>query len=235
MWLYYRRLLAEAWKDFRIATGEQVIGALLAAAILAFQIYLGVVHPADVRASWWAIVSPYLLLVMALFLWHLIRAPWKLSLRPSALSEASLKDQTLNLSTSILEFIYARAVTAPKLSASPHFAGYSDMRGAIQRGPYGLTYMDTTEIEKSKQEYRAVAAYEKETLEIYDFRYKRNVAKAIISLKNNGLDSSGLEECVRDLSNEGDPDYSGMRIVVSVWIKGVGKHLETLADQLKEA
>jgi hypothetical protein len=72
----------------------------------------------------------------------------------------STKEQILKLSTSILEFVYTRSAGAPKISTStPYFAGYSDQRGAIQRGPSGLTYMDTTAMEKSSQEYRTLAAF----------------------------------------------------------------------------
>jgi hypothetical protein len=132
----------------------------------------------------------------------------------------SLKEQTFKLSTAILEFIYERAAAAPKISPPPRFPNFGG----------GADWLEA--LDKSDHEHRALLAHEKETLEIYELRYKRDVAKAIASLKSLGLDSSGLEECVVGLSNESDPNYSGIRIVISEWIKGVGRHLAALADQI---
>lgn len=75
---YYKRVGQVMWKDFRSAVGEQIIGALLAVAILVYQLHYGLIKPSDLRPNLWSICWPYLLLVGALFLVHLIRAPWKL-------------------------------------------------------------------------------------------------------------------------------------------------------------
>ena len=61
------------FKDFKSATGEQLIGALLALGILVYQIKYGVVHSADIRGSYLAILWPYVFLVVALFIWHFLR------------------------------------------------------------------------------------------------------------------------------------------------------------------
>lgn len=78
MWLYYGRVFWAAWNDFKAATREQIIGALLAFAILLCQIQFGAIHRADVQASVWSVAWPYTLLLAGLLLWHLIRAPWGL-------------------------------------------------------------------------------------------------------------------------------------------------------------
>jgi hypothetical protein len=75
---HYRQMFAVFWKDFKSSTGEQVIGALLAIGIFLFQLWYGLIKPGEVRANFWAIASPYVLLVVCLSFWHLIRAPWKL-------------------------------------------------------------------------------------------------------------------------------------------------------------
>jgi len=66
------------WEDFTSSVGEQVLGALLVIAILAFQIRYGVIKPEDVRANEWAVAWPYILLIVGFLVFHLARAPKKL-------------------------------------------------------------------------------------------------------------------------------------------------------------
>jgi hypothetical protein len=90
---YYRRFWTTAWKGFKAATGEQVIGALLAIAILCCQIKLGVIHAGDIRSNAWAIAWPYIILVGALLLWHLLLAPYELD----ALKEADIDGKSAEI------------------------------------------------------------------------------------------------------------------------------------------
>lgn len=78
MFGFYKRIFAVLWTDFSKSTREQVVGALLVVAILILQIHYGVITPAEVRSSAWAIAWPYVALVVGLFLYHAVRAPWKL-------------------------------------------------------------------------------------------------------------------------------------------------------------
>src|SRR5208283_2573192 len=75
---YYKIFLQTFWKDFKKSTGEQVIGALLAISILALQIHYGVIKQGEIQVNFWSVAWPYAALVCALFLYHLIRAPWEL-------------------------------------------------------------------------------------------------------------------------------------------------------------
>lgn len=75
---YYKRVGQLMWKDFRASMLEQIIGALVAFAILVCQVHFGLIKNQDIRASVWSICWPYLLLGAIFFLVHLVRAPWKL-------------------------------------------------------------------------------------------------------------------------------------------------------------
>lgn len=57
------------------STGEQVIGALLAAAIVIYQIHYGIITEAQMKGAYWSIAWPYVILVGVFMLWHLVRAP----------------------------------------------------------------------------------------------------------------------------------------------------------------
>lgn len=75
---YYKRLFRKFWHDFVKSTREQVIGALLAGAILFFQIRNGVIKHQEVRGNAWSLAWPYIALLVGIFAVHLVRAPWKL-------------------------------------------------------------------------------------------------------------------------------------------------------------
>jgi hypothetical protein len=138
----------------------------------------------------------------------------------------SLKAQTLALSTSILEFIYARSEATPKIASIPRYPTIEGTAAWLQK------------MEDYNQELRAQRNYEQATLGMYDYRYKRSVAEAIVSLKNLGQDTSVLERCASDLLNESEPEDTGnprVSILIHEWIKVVGKNLGALADQIKNA
>jgi hypothetical protein len=75
---YYKRLSGILWKNFRAATLDQLLGATLAVGILILQVRYGVVHREDVQGSWWALIWPYMCLVVVLFARHLTTSPYKL-------------------------------------------------------------------------------------------------------------------------------------------------------------
>jgi hypothetical protein len=72
---YYKRLWGAFWRDFKKSTGEQMLGALLAVCILTFQIRYQIIRPGEIRANLGAIAWPYAILVGALLVWHLVKAP----------------------------------------------------------------------------------------------------------------------------------------------------------------
>jgi hypothetical protein len=88
---YWGRFWKRVWKDFAEATVEQMIGALLALCILCYQIKFGVIHSGEIYANYKALVCPYLILLVVLFLWHLARAPYLLHLETVKNDEEKLK------------------------------------------------------------------------------------------------------------------------------------------------
>jgi hypothetical protein len=75
---YYRRVRSTLWKDFRASTNAQLVRIGIAVAALICGIVFGVVHGSDVGGHVWALVVPYAGLLLALFIWHLFRASFKL-------------------------------------------------------------------------------------------------------------------------------------------------------------
>ena len=71
---------------------------------------------------------------------------------------------------------------------------------------------------------------------MYEYRYKRDVAKAVTSLKNWGVDSSDLEGQMSTLAEEATPDQTQIRIIIPIdgCVKEIGKQLGILADQINE-
>jgi hypothetical protein len=88
------------WKRFGMslkkATGEQVIGALLAIATVFFQIRFGLVTNAQVHGAYWSLAWPYLILAAALFLRHLVKTPVEMDTdRAKALKEGEKREEAL--------------------------------------------------------------------------------------------------------------------------------------------
>jgi hypothetical protein len=133
---------------------------------------------------------------------------------------SSLKDRTIHLSRSILDFVYERSKGVP---SAPEWT-------VQQFGNDPLSAW--AETEKSKQRYQGISAYERETLEIYEYKYARDVTEAIVSLKNMGLDCSAIEESVMDLCGEFDPDNPKIIIPSGMCIKQIGNQLGILADKI---
>jgi hypothetical protein len=133
----------------------------------------------------------------------------------------SLKEQLSQLSQMILDFIYERIKNSPSVSTPDYFAddGKHFLRDMRQHG----------------QEASALSAYERETLEIYEYKYQKTVASIIDSLKDLGLDSSELDRYVSGLVSETDPDRAGIVIPVTERVKQIGKQIGTLADRVSES
>jgi len=72
---YYRRFRKQFAKDLLRFGREQVIGALLAVAILALQLYFGLIPAFQTRKSWVSILLPYFLLIVGLCVLSALRAP----------------------------------------------------------------------------------------------------------------------------------------------------------------
>jgi len=133
----------------------------------------------------------------------------------------TLKEQAVLLSQSILDFVYERIKNAPSVSTPDCLT--DDGRIFLR------------DMRQHDREARALSANERETLEIFEYKYRRTLASAIVSLKNLSLDSSKLDEYVSGLLRKSDPDYTGTSIVINLWIKEVGKQVGALADQIKES
>jgi len=115
---YYKEMLEVFWKDFKSATGEQVIGALLAIGIFLFQLWYGLIKTGDVRPNFWAIAWPYVALVVCLLFWHLIRAPWKLH-QQNIQAHETTKGLKLKAEMQLRELLY----TKPKIEYQFSYEG----------------------------------------------------------------------------------------------------------------
>lgn len=163
------------------------------------------------------------LLFVASFLAWLDEHQKRILLEKSLEPIPNLKKQLVQLSQSILDFVYERANDAPEMPVS-----------TLQ--PYGNEFNAyLAEMQKSNQQFAAIRTYEQETLEIYEYKYKSAVTEAIVSVKNVGVDSSELDETVKDLYGEFDPDHPRLVIPSGMCIKQIGKQLGILADQIKES
>ena|ERR1035438_849800 len=72
---YWKRFFGVFWAGLRKSTGEQVIGALLAIAVVIYQIHYGIITEAQVRGAYWSIAWPYVILVGGFVLWHFVKTP----------------------------------------------------------------------------------------------------------------------------------------------------------------
>jgi hypothetical protein len=122
MWQYYQRFMRTLWDDFRVATEEQIIGALLAIAIFAFQNWFGLIPKGAVHANLWSIAWPYVGLVVGIFLWHLARTPNKLDQRRAVVIEdlATKLEETTKANQKYLDEIPRLMLRAINLSSGPH-------------------------------------------------------------------------------------------------------------------
>lgn len=155
------------------------------------------------------------------FLWYEERHKMIL-LEKSLTPPPSLKRQLIQLSQSILDFVFERSKGVPPFPPStlPQLGGDFNVVWA--------------ELEKTQNQVELVRIYEQETSEIYEYKYQRAVTGAIVSLKSLGLDTSCLDETVRDLRGEHDPEHLRVVVPASGSIKQIGQQLGTIADQIKE-
>lgn len=75
---YCGRVLRKAFDDGANWGRDQVVSLCIAIAILAVQIHMGIISVGQRGATLKSILWPYLALLAALVLLHLLRAPWKL-------------------------------------------------------------------------------------------------------------------------------------------------------------
>jgi hypothetical protein len=203
MWPYYKRVLEAVWIDFKTATKEQMLGALLAIAILICQIIFGVVHKDDVRGSVWSLVWPYLGLLFALFFWHLLRAPYKLSLIDANLPRATtFKAELYELAEAVSKFAFERSENAP---AQPVLFSF------------GSNPMQSLAESNAKME--ACRKWDEGTLGMYEYRFSRKVVTAVekLSTMNPALPA---------------PDDFWQHPKNCNSIKAIGKMLANLGDQI---
>jgi hypothetical protein len=68
------RFISRAWWRLWCSLREQLVAAILAVMILAFQLWLGMI-PKDARSNaWWSLAWPYLILLFLYLVWHCIGA-----------------------------------------------------------------------------------------------------------------------------------------------------------------
>lgn len=72
---YWTRYWKHCWVGVKKSTGEQVIGAVIALAIVVYQIHYGIISKDQVRGAYWSIAWPYAILVGVLLLRHLVKTP----------------------------------------------------------------------------------------------------------------------------------------------------------------
>lgn len=76
---YYKRFWGTFRKDFVAATrGRVMMGALFVIGILICQIIFGIIRSGEIHARVLSIAWPYATVLVALFVWHLVRTPYKL-------------------------------------------------------------------------------------------------------------------------------------------------------------
>jgi hypothetical protein len=123
---YYRRVWAKFKEDFLSSTGEQVIGALIVVGIVICQIRYGLIKTEDIKANFWSIAWPYVVLVVGFFVYHLVRAPKKLD-----------DDRQLEVDTATNAHLEARAKLREHLERddAPHLVLRWDYTDAMKRNP----------------------------------------------------------------------------------------------------
>jgi hypothetical protein len=106
---YWKRYWRVYWAGLKKSTGEQVIGALLAVAIVIYQIRYGIITTDQINGAYWAIAWPYVILVGGLLLWHLIKTPAEMDAAVTAeLTGSKSREESL---AAKLEEIEALAIT----------------------------------------------------------------------------------------------------------------------------
>ena len=153
-------------------------------------------------------------------IFHLIRTPWRLARKRPAVPSISFKAEVIQLSRTILDFVYERIKNAPSVSIPDYVT--EDGRLFLR------------DMRQHNREARALSTYEHETMEIYEYRYQRTVASVTAPLKRLGLDSSKLDEHVSGAMGESDPDHTGIIVPTNERIKQIGRQLGILADQIKD-
>ncbi len=173
-------------------------------------------HPID-----WQVIRTALYLYSAVFSMYLIfyavRTAWKLDIVrveemeaansriEQLLEKPNLHADVLELSSSILDFIYER------------------MRNAPQRPIRRFGLRDPGAILQEMNEHAlfnaAAQAYEADTLGIHEYRFVRKVMAAVNELRQIGLQGEAMD---RDWGNPGSNEG----------IKEAGKRLALLADQM---
>ena len=155
-------------------------------------------------------------------IYHLVRAPWKLSREIAPIVQideaAALKEKCLSLSKSILEFAY---------ECRPHHELPDP-----QPETYDVSVWQA-KAERDKIRQAQAEIYDQELLEMYEYRFKRDVTTAIAALKERNLTDPELEEYSRDLM--GDVNYGPLRIIFPKheYLRQIGRRIGELADGIE--
>lgn len=207
---YYRHFVQRLCKDALPWARDNIFFACIMAVIPPLIAYLhDRTHPTD-----WTVIQTALWFYLAALLiylgYHAIRTPWKLSL--TATNNApepviSFKVEVLNLSVSVLDFVYERIQNAPP-SRTRYF------------GSVGSANM-LRELGEHIAQQAATKKYEAETLGIYEYKFARKITATVNALKERGLHDEAVEGLWANPAN-------------SEAIKIIGKRLGELADRVIE-
>jgi len=167
------------------------------------------------------VVRGILAAATCLLLWSCFLT-WRDEWRNRTLLETTpgVKEQVTQLSQSVLDYIFERIQNAPPVSTP----GYDTSDGRLF----------LRDMRQHDHEARTLKSYEYQTLEIYEYKYLPAVMSAIASLKGLGLDCSTIDESLCDLESGNFPTRQGLIIPTDGYIKGIGKQLRILADQITE-
>jgi hypothetical protein len=190
----------ESWKsELRSTVGIAVITFVL-------------VHGVDKGAmAVFALTAKAALVWLGLWaIYHLIRTPWKMSLKDVSTPANGFGEEIPNLAESLLDFIYKQLQATPQ-SPTVRFHQIGD---------------DTTkfwdDLIETNRQTEAVKRHEMGTLGIYRYKFSHRVKSASKQLKTKGLQDETLDSLMAD------PQTSEQ-------IKIVGERLRMLAEKLAES
>jgi hypothetical protein len=183
----FRELFTQVWSAWRSEVWPAVVVALLVFA-------LSYRRDPNAKAALVYTVKACALYVGAWAVYHLVRTPWRLSLRePERPEVRSPKQEVLSVSSSVLDFIYERSKSQPTTQNSVS----SD----------SLLRMMETHARHAK-----VKGYHQETLEIYKYKFSRSVLSAVQILEKAGLRDEAMATVWKTPADVNDVKRVGQRL-----------------------
>lgn len=168
---YYGRFLARLRKDATPWARDNIGFAALMLVAPPLAVYLrDPSHPID-----WGLVKTTLwiyLVALGIYVgYHAVRTPWKLSLEPAKPPTVGLDVSIRELAESVLDFIYERVKHAPLQPQSPYTSILA------------FSVLDPKDQSDYSQAHAAFNKYERETLDVYGYKFARRVVAAVTELR----------------------------------------------------